>query len=236
VHIEFCVPVLLPHTASCAAESRAARVILERSLHDLRERDRHTDLKVNGSSAVFHLPAAFHANSDLVENAAVLDRLMLCLTELDTDYRLRRPGLPWLYSHPLRYARTIVWDTTPALYARGGGDCKSLSACRAAEFWAAGIPAKIFFRFLPPELTSKHQFQYHLLLLPGSTGRSGLAAGESVGGFECPSKIKGMAANENSYFSTYFIDLPPDQQPFREQPHRMATAYAGWPWGHRRAA
>lgn len=194
MQIEFCVPVLVPKAASSAAEVQAAQGLLDQCVKDLRRMDRRVDLSIRGSSATFQLPAVFHVRSSLTENAAALDRLMFCLTELDTDYRLRRPGLVWLYDHPLRYARTVVWDTTAALYARGGGDCKSLTATRMAEYWAAGIPAKCFFRFLPPELNQKYQYQYHLLFLPGAGSK----------GFECPSKLKGMSPYENSYF----IDQP----------------------------
>jgi hypothetical protein len=136
---------------------------------------------------IFVLPHVFHASSDLAENAAALEPLLECLCALDLTYRQFRASTIPLYQSHVFYERTVIWDTIPALYARGFGDCKSLTAARVAEYRAAGQEARPVFRFLPPDKNPKGQFQYHILVL-------------GPYGWEDPSKIKGMGQNENAYF------------------------------------
>jgi hypothetical protein len=189
--IHFCVPTLFQADSS-PAEKNAVSAALNTCLASLRGPEPRTRLIDAGQNCVaFLLPRAFHANSKLAENAAALNPLLECLCAIDLAYlRFRPTGVPYLYDHPLQYDRTSVWDTTPALYQRNFGDCKSLSATRVAELRNAGIAARPVFRFMPPKLTKQGQFQYHILIMTPF----------SPTGWEDPSKVKGMGKNENSYF------------------------------------
>lgn len=197
--IHFCVPQLFD-AGSDPAEKTAVRAHLDRCLSRLRTTEPTTRLIDAGKSTIaFLLPRAFHTNSDLVANAEALRPLLDCLCDIDFEYlRYRKPlvgtpQLPYLYDHPLRYGRTVIWDSTPALYLRGKGDCKSLVGARVAELRFAGIEANPQFRFLPPKMTDNGQFQYHIL------DQTPIAPVET-NWVEDPSKVKGMGKDEWAYF------------------------------------
>lgn len=136
----------------------------------------------------FLLPDSFRPNSTSLANAQALRALLRCLSSIDRTYLKYRPGLivP-LYMTPVYYDRTIVWDSTPALYARGHGDCKTLACTQEAEYASQGIPCETVFRFDPPS-KEKPIMLYHILLIT--------PYGQTV--FEDPSKVKGMGSNENA--------------------------------------
>jgi hypothetical protein len=190
--ITMAIPQLF-QAGSSPAEKSAIRQAIEKCMQTLKKLDSRTSVKQSGDSQlVFALPHVFQPGSDLGENAAALEPLLECLCDIDLAYRVSHPNRVFLYDSPVYYERTVVWDSTPALYARGYGDCKSLTATRVSEYRAAGQEARPVFRFLPPDQTPKGQFQYHILVL-------------GPYGWEDPSKIKGMSKNEAAYFqaSTY---------------------------------
>jgi len=122
----------------------------------------------------FRIDGAFTMRSSARENATALETLLAALCALDRiwlqDFGHNTPGL---YDTPVFYARTMVWDTIPALYARGFGDCKSLSACRVAELREDGIWCRPVFRFKgDPSATMFHI----LLMLPDGSWEDPSAA------------------------------------------------------------
>jgi hypothetical protein len=84
----------------------------------------------------------------------------------------------------VKYGRTKVWDSIPALYARGYGDCKSLTAAYIAEYRLGGVACEPVFRFVRNKDKSK---DFHILV-------------QEYSGFEDPSKRLGMGAAENARF------------------------------------
>ncbi len=63
----------------------------------------------------------------------------------------RRVGdFPSLYESGVRYLREPpgleIWASTPALYARGVGDCEDLACDRAGDLVACGVPARAILR------------------------------------------------------------------------------------------
>jgi hypothetical protein len=148
--------------------------------------------RVGSTQASFELGRHFSPDSNPLENALVLEKLLRCLTDINVDYLARRHlttcggGVIPLYHHPLRYNRTVVWDSIPALQARNYGDCKSLACAQVAECLHQGIAARPVFRFLPPNQTDTGQLQFHILSLIDGIG------------FHDPSKVKGMGAHENA--------------------------------------
>lgn len=136
----------------------------------------------------FDLPLCFDSASDPVDNAKALQALLHCLGAINLIYLQFRPGcIPPLYESGVYYDRTQVWDSIPALYRRGFGDCKSLTAALIAEYAAQGIKSKPVFRWMVDK--ADNQTNYHILVM----GPSGM--------FEDPSKVLGMEKNENAYFS-----------------------------------
>lgn len=132
---------------------------------------------------IFELPHVFHTYSSYVANARALRSLLDCLTALNLAYYEAYPNTPDLYDTEVYYRRTIVWDTTPSLFERGYGDCKSLTCSFIAELRAKGEKAIAVFRFMPDD-----ELLYHILVL-----------GEE--GWHDPSKECGMTLDENKYFS-----------------------------------
>jgi hypothetical protein len=146
-------------------------------------------LKRTGKTQVtFDLPSAFTLTSSPRDNALILQALLHCLCAIDTVYLGYRIGqvVP-LYNSGVVYARTQVWDTIPALYARGYGDCKSLTCALIAEYKMQGIPCTPVFRWMQ-ESTGKMNF--HILVeTPAGPNQ-----------YEDPSKVLGMTLHENDYF------------------------------------
>ena len=89
----------------------------------------------------------------------------------------KKAKVPSLYESGVVYGRTKVWDSTPDLYARKYGDCKSLTATRIAELRHAGHHARPVFRFSPNTQSGGRDF--HILVQRGKS-------------FEDPSKVLGM--------------------------------------------
>jgi hypothetical protein len=181
----------VPHIGSAGSSPAEAAVVdgeFSKALDTLRRDYPKTDLILGSPECTFLLPRVFSVGSDLTENARAAEALLNCLCAIDLAYLQFRGGrVTPLYAHPLRYDRTVVWDTTPALFARNYGDCKSLVGSRYAEYRYAGQEARPMFRFMPPNMSHDGEFQYHIVLL---TAR----------GHEDPSKIKGMGENEWAYF------------------------------------
>jgi hypothetical protein len=80
----------------------------------------------------------------------------------------------------VRYGRTRVWETIPALYQRGFGDCKSLTAAYIAELQKRGMQADPVFRWIR---TPEGGTDFHILV-------------QTIRGFEDPSKVLGMGSVE----------------------------------------
>jgi hypothetical protein len=168
MNIVFAVPGLL--TDSTSVEGKRARSIIKKCVKVVGK------ARLEPGVIVFTVVNAFDKRSLATKNAIALEALMTCLTELDMLFLQCRPNTPFLYDTPVYYERTIVWDTIPALYARGFGDCKSLAACRVAELRRIGIPCRPVFRFD----SNAQMTMFHILVMLED------------GTFEDPSKIKGM--------------------------------------------
>ena len=128
------------------------------------------------------LPHVFYPGSNPREDAFALRIMLDTLIRLNMAF-LRDHRVPNLYDSGVRYGRTQVWDTIPALYRRTYGDCKSLTAALVAERRFAGKAAEPVFRWIQNPDGSK---DYHILV--------GIGRGQ----FEDPSKILGM----NQYNTT----------------------------------
>jgi hypothetical protein len=84
------------------------------------------------------------------------------------------------------YGRTKLWEPIPALYQRGYGDCKSLTAALIAQYRKKRIACEPVFRWVrKPE--RQGETDYHILV-------------HTDKGFEDPSKVLGMGADENSNY------------------------------------
>lgn len=131
----------------------------------------------------FNLPHVFSAGSNPEENAHALMALLDCLTSLDQAY-LMHNAAPTLYRSGVVYGRTRIWETIPAVIARGYGDCKSLTAWRVAELRAQGVSCSPVFRWNPRK-SNPQVLDFHILVALAD------------GSFEDPSKVLGMGQNEN---------------------------------------
>lgn len=138
----------------------------------------------------FSLPHVFYPGSSRDEDASALRALLECLIRLNQAY-LRVHAVPGLYQSGVVYGRTEVWDTIPALYERGYGDCKSLTAALVAEYRKKGIIAQPVFRWV--QRPNGGGSDYHILVQRE-------ACAECPTGFEDPSKVLGMGKNENAHF------------------------------------
>jgi len=133
----------------------------------------------------FDLPHVFYPGSDSEDNAYALKALLDCLISLNRAYHRSNVGhVKPLYRSGVRYGRTEIWDSIPALYKRGYGDCKSLTAALVAEYLEQGISAKPVFRWMPRSNGVK---DFHILVQIGNL-------------FEDPSKRLGMGQDENRWF------------------------------------
>lgn len=186
MEIIFDVPHAYPQPASSrereavdTALSSALRTIAEGSTRSTRPR---LSKGPDKSQVTFQLPGLFTVESDPRTNAIALEALLCCLSEIDENYLECHPDIPALYLSGVRYDRTFVWDSTPALYARQYGDCKTVSCTRAAELKRMGKPAKPVFRWMAgPD----GQLHFHILILTEPYA-------ENRDGWEDPSKILGM--------------------------------------------
>jgi hypothetical protein len=129
----------------------------------------------------FDFPHVFTPESDRRENALVLEYNLEFLIGQNRLF-LQFHRVPELYRSGVKYERTVIWDSIPALYARQGGDCKSLTAARIAELRQRGIKVRPVFRWVKNDAGDD---DYHILVL------------HENGSFEDPSKVLGMGRNEN---------------------------------------
>jgi len=125
---------------------------------------------------VFDLPHVFNPSAQRGENARALRVLLECLIALNRAHLLNHAERP-LYRAGVVYGRTKEWQTIPALYKLGYGDCKSLTAALITEYREAGIPANPVFRWVINRKTGFRDF--HILVQTDS-------------GYEDPSKVLGM--------------------------------------------
>lgn len=132
---------------------------------------------------IYNLPQVFDGEGSARENAAVLRALLDCLVRINRIYLQHHTAKP-LYQAGVVYGRTLWWEPIPAIYERGFGDCKSLSAAKIAELNLAGIQTRPVFRFVP---RGGGRADYHILILTPQ-------------GFHDPSKVLGMGDDESSYF------------------------------------
>jgi hypothetical protein len=188
VQIEFCIPHVFSR-GSNPEENRRVRNVLIQSAETIQGScgKRHATLR-NGPAycVTFDLPSCFDSASDPVDNARALQALLHCLGAINLIFLQFRPGcIPPLYESGVYYDRTEVWDSIPALYRRGYGDCKSLTAALVAEYAAQGIKSKPVFRWMVDK--GDNQTNYHILV-------------QVADGFRDPSKVLGMEKNENAYF------------------------------------
>ena len=141
----------------------------------------------------YDMPHVFHPQSYEEDNARALDASLEYLISLDQIFLDRYPQTPPLYRLGVRYGRTKIWDTIPALILKGHGDCKTLTAARVAELRRAGYDARPVHRWIMPE-GPEGPTDFHILVLTNARGPT-----INAEGWEDPSKVLGMEANENAY-------------------------------------
>jgi hypothetical protein len=130
----------------------------------------------------FNLPFVFSPFSTKADNARSLRSLLEMLVQQNLIFLQGHPKTPALYRAGVVYGRTQIWDSIPALYRRGYGDCKSLTAALVAEYRFHKIAAVPVFRWQSrPNGDGNRDF--HILV---QTDR----------GFEDPSRRLGMGADE----------------------------------------
>jgi len=140
----------------------------------------------------FNLPGFFSTESSQTDDDKALHILLDALTAINSEYLKYHPNTPPLYPRgarpvftggPVFYSRTQIWDPIPALYRRGYGDCKSLSAALIADLRRKGIEVEPVFRWVRADDPNvKGETNYHILV-------------QHARGFEDPSKILGMGKN-----------------------------------------
>lgn len=132
---------------------------------------------------IINLPQAFYPGSSPRVNSFALRKLLDDLTDENVQYLKQTQSCP-LYFSGVVYARTTEWDSIPALYNRGFGDCKSLTCALVAEYRNKGLEAKSVFRYVK---NAKGSYDFHILV-------------QTPYGFEDPSKFLGMGNDENAWF------------------------------------
>ncbi len=137
---------------------------------------------------VFDLGGSFDSDS-VVADAETLTSLLEGLVAINRVY-LRHHTVPTLYRSGVVYGRTRVWDSIPALYSRGYGDCKSLSAAKVAELREQGIKARCVHRIAFREDGSN---LFHILVQRPPCA-------EAPDGWEDPSRVLGMGGSEWAHF------------------------------------
>lgn len=146
--------------------------------------------KMRPQGVVFGIDGAFNALASKNANAIALRALLDCLIDLDLVWLQANPMTPSLYESGVFYhlmPANDPWDTTPTLFQRGFGDCKSLAAARIAELRRFGKIAIPVFRHVKDGWGT----MFHILILHGN------------GQWECPSRILGMrTVQESPAYST----------------------------------
>ena len=169
-NISFAIPGL-PLDAHSSEGLRTRRIIQKCA-----EKVGGAKVKTRDRVIVFCIEDAFEMQSSKIANALALSELLKCLCNLNLVYLKLHPNTPGLYDSGVRYCRTLVWDSIPALFSRQLGDCKSLSAARIAELRNRGVWCRPVFRFNQrPGFT-----MFHILIM------------FQDGSWECPSAILGM--------------------------------------------
>ncbi len=133
---------------------------------------------------VINLENVFKPGASQVENAQTLQNLLEFMVRENMNYLRRHPETPSLYRSGIIYGRTTWWEPIPAMYERGYGDCKSLTTALCAEYRLHGIWCRPVHRYNP---RGDGNTDYHILL-------------ETSTGWEDPSAILGMGADENRKF------------------------------------
>ena len=182
----------LPHVfypGSPPVENTHARRILAECQGRLTQpyrtaRPAHALYHVGVRCVVFDLPTAFVPSASIEENTHALKCLLDCLVDFNRLFLSISGFCPRLYDSGVYYRRTEVWDSIPALYQRGYGDCKSLTAAYVAQAIRAGRDCAPVHRWISRPDGSK-AVDYHILVQ------------ESDGSFEDPSKVLGMGHDEN---------------------------------------
>lgn len=137
----------------------------------------------------FNMPGFFFTGSSQTDDDKALRILLDALTDINTCFLEHHPNTSLMYppgsapvftGGPVFYARTRIWDPIPALYRRGYGDCKSLSAALIAQQRKVGIESYPVFRWArAKDPLTKGNTNYHILV-------------QNEHGFEDPSKVLGM--------------------------------------------
>ena len=129
----------------------------------------------------FNLPHVFEGASDSQSESYVLRALLDAQTKINLAY-LRDHAVKSLYSSGVVYGRTKLWEPIPAVIMRGYGDCKSLAPWLVAQYLSTGLDARCVHRWVrrPDGLKD-----FHVLV-------------QTRNGYEDPSRVLGMGANENA--------------------------------------
>jgi len=181
----------LPHVffaGSPQQQDKHARRILDECVGQLNRPYRNSRSKpslyeVGTRNVVFTLPSVFKPGATIEENSYALKQLLDCLIEFNLLF-LANQRCQSLYKSGVYYKRTEIWDSIPAMYERGYGDCKSLTTAYVAQHRANGLDCTPCFRWITRPDGSK-AVDYHILVqLPN-------------GRFTDPSKVCGMGSNEN---------------------------------------
>ena len=130
------------------------------------------------------LPHVFNAHASPRDNAPALRAILDCMVTCNLDFLRRYPDTPVLYRAGIRYGRTTIWDSIPALYDRQYGDCKSLATALIAEYLNKGKQAVPCFRWARKPVGG---MDFHILV-------------QTKLGFEDPSRVLGMGWDENEWF------------------------------------
>jgi hypothetical protein len=138
----------------------------------------------------FVIPHVFSNRSSRTEDAETLRILLESLIAVNRVF-LRHHAVKSLYHSGVVYERTQEWESIPALYTRGYGDCKSLSAARIAELRESGTTAVPVFRFM---LRPNGFKDFHILVKTTDKNKKEV--------WEDPSKYLGMGKDENAHFAT----------------------------------
>ena len=136
----------------------------------------------------FDLNHWFQPDTSPVENAHALRALLDCLISLNQAYYKYNPRTLPLYRAGVVYERTDEWLPIPALYLQGYGDCKSLACALIAEYRHNGVPCEPAFRWAVRKHAPEVVRDFHILV-------------ETKNGYEDPSKVLGMGADEVALIS-----------------------------------
>ena len=147
------------------------------------------------TQVIVSLRHLFGPGSSPRDNALALHALLNCLVALNVAHLTYHREVP-LFNSGVYYGRTKEWEPIPEMYARGYGDCKSLSAALIAEYRMRGIPADPVFRFMV--LDQKRVNEYARLGVRRIVGETDFhILVQTPQGYEDPSKILGMGKDEN---------------------------------------